>query len=1131
MKLYHILIVTMTLLTPLVAPCQYAPSEQGINSGQNYIDSPIDSVNTTNGNLVVHIPLISYKQRGTLPDFTLILRYNNKSWSRSEPYSSAGGTYYLWVYTGYGMQLIRGNALSGFSEAFPTPYGPAPPDAYIINGVIDDSGAQHIFYSTQAAAPYNIRTMDGSGVMGVVVYENSPVGQFLDRNGILHNETYADDFADGFYDTWTDPDGNTVVPVMINNSLDHWVDSIGRQIPAPAMGDLNPVLYPVGCRTYQYPSANSGTEPYTYCYQQHTVTSDFGYPSNTILDTTVLATMLSSVTLPDGTSYNFSYNSWGDLAQITLPKGGSINYQWKTLYVGVDSDNTTAERVIQSRTLNANDGTPARVWNYDFEVGSDPTDYFPVTVTDPAGNDTTYDGTLIVHYQGSVSAGHKLSTINQCLQGGSSTSIFSFAGAEFPQVPLKNPALSCGATTTLPDGSTSKVSITLDTPITVGDPFSQPNDGTASMPLGIPISTTVTDYGAGSPGPTLKTTTTQYQWQVNGNYLSANFMNLPYSKTVTDGNGTQLSQTIYCYDESGSSQSSCGSPQSTLGRLTSTHSWLNTAGGSISTSSVYNSQGMPTQMTDANGNTTAITSYQCSGLFPETIVTAYQSTTTMPETTKYGYDCNTGQVTSILDPNSQTTDYIYDPLGRITQASKAVGTPAESWVTYSYPSATQVNVARDEVTKGDGLLHGSYIYNGLGQLTRSIDSGGATTDITYDLDGRQASISNPYRSSSDPTYGITSNLYDALGRKTYECDQDNSSTATKVCTPQNSYRHWAYSGNSVTYTDETGHTWKRVRDALGRLTQVIEDAGNAKFETDYEYDALNNLLRVDQWGGASGNPGDRIRTFTYDSLSRLVCASNPENSSAQCPARAGAYTAGTTAYSYDANGNVISKTSPAPNGTSGTITTSYIYDALNRVLSKRSTDGAATPAACYQYDQSSQAGANGNTVGRLVNEWTQSASANNNTCAATMPPSGTTLLTSKSILSYDSMGRVKTEQSCVYPVCTTTMAQYPMSYNYDLVGNINSYTNGNDSILYTKTYDDAGQLSSITSTLTGPKYPSPLFSNPTYSPAGGLSGATYGTGTGIALCRWYDNRLRVTEETDTSGPVSGSSACSVEQPQ
>jgi hypothetical protein len=76
------------------------------------------------------------------------------------------------------------------------------------------------------------------------------------------------------------------------------------------------------------------------------------------------------------------------------------------------------------------------------------------------------------------------------------------------------------------------------------------------------------------------------------------------------------------------------------------------------------------------------------------------------------------------------------------------------------------------------------------------------------------------------------------------------------------------------------------------------------------------------------------RTFSYDSLSPIVCASNPENSSAACPATASStYILGTAGYAYDANGNLLSKTSPAPNQTGTTpATTTYAYDPLNRLL-------------------------------------------------------------------------------------------------------------------------------------------------------------------------------------------------------
>jgi len=115
------------------------------------------------------------------------------------------------------------------------------------------------------------------------------------------------------------------------------------------------------------------------------------------------------------------------------------------------------------------------------------------------------------------------------------------------------------------------------------------------------------------------------------------------------------------------------------------------------------------------------------------------------------------------------------------------------------------------------------------------------------------------------------------------------------------------------------------------LTQVFEDPVNSNYETDYAYDALDDLIQVQQKGGTTNSAQWRTRTFTYDSLSELLCSNNPEVGTTQCPnPDNGSYTAGTFRYSYDADGNVLTKVSPAPNQTSSstTVTLSYTYDAL-----------------------------------------------------------------------------------------------------------------------------------------------------------------------------------------------------------
>lgn len=123
------------------------------------------------------------------------------------------------------------------------------------------------------------------------------------------------------------------------------------------------------------------------------------------------------------------------------------------------------------------------------------------------------------------------------------------------------------------------------------------------------------------------------------------------------------------------------------------------------------------------------------------------------------------------------------------------------------------------------------------------------------------------------------------------------------------------------------------------------------YETDYAYDALNNMLSTTQKGGASSGSW-RTRSFVYDGLSRLTSATNPES--------------GTITYSYLTSGGalcagdpsaVCSKTAPSPNqpatGTA-TVTTTSTFDAMNRLTGESYVDSYqgnnATPGASYGYD-------------------------------------------------------------------------------------------------------------------------------------------------------------------------------------
>ena len=416
------------------------------------------------------------------------------------------------------------------------------------------------------------------------------------------------------------------------------------------------------------------------------------------------------------------------------------------------------------------------------------------------------------------------------------------------------------------------------------------------------------------------------------------------------------------------------------------------------------------------------------------------------------------------------------------------------------------------------------IYVGLGRATKTVDRDGSVIETAYDPLSRVCAVSNS--TFHDPgalsctvgsnqgtaaTDGYTYFTYDALGRKTVQTQPDGTT------------QRWQYNANVVDFYDEDNSHWQWTSDSLGRLATTKENdpagSGALTLVTNYTYDLLGDLLSVNQ-NGASGDTA-RVRTFAYDGLSRLINACNPESiaSGSSC-STSGPWSA---AYTYDANGNVKKRTDARG------IVTSYTYDAMNRVTAKSYTnDPANTPALTYGYDteyswQVTQD--EDNPVGHL------------NSIMATL---GTTNLTTWTSGDYDQRGSLlgytnclgSNAQSCPgYGVGTVygyNLAEQP-AVVVESAGGPSSGTV--DNIFYG--YDSAGRLNSISTELTvdasGSTLTSTDFSGLTYYPGGAVETANLGIDPtsqipAITLSRTYDNRGRITGETDTSS--TGQSAYS-----
>jgi RHS repeat-associated protein len=280
-----------------------------------------------------------------------------------------------------------------------------------------------------------------------------------------------------------------------------------------------------------------------------------------------------------------------------------------------------------------------------------------------------------------------------------------------------------------------------------------------------------------------------------------------------------------------------------------------------------------------------------------------------------------------------------------------------------------------------------------------------------------------------------------------------------------------YSGNTTTVTDQAGKSRKSVTDALGRLMQVFEGPSGLNYETDYAYDVLSNLLTVNQQGGSTNSANWRTRTFTYDSLSRLLTTSNPES--------------GNITYTYDNDGNVHTKTDAR------NIATTYNYDALNRLGGKSYSDGTET--VYYNYDTPpGWMSDSTNVVGRLANTSNSSGgSADGKATAATY--------------SYDAMGRVIRNWQ---QTPSTSPGGSFVYQSYDLAGNVTSATNA-AGVAVSYTYDAVARPTKATSSWSDAQHPATLYTvDPSvgYFPGGAIRKATLANG--LTESAMYNNRLQ-----------------------
>jgi RHS repeat-associated protein len=890
-------------LSTLLVFGQSAPNlENGVKSFGSYDGSSVDTVNLQNGNVMVHIPLFSYPQRGKMA-LSFSARLNSKNWQVGEYTDSNQALLYRWMLAGkpgfalapsYDVQMHRVRTmttdLQGTQTEYDYDYAVSTPDGSIHwlsavapNGnMMTGDGTNFQFHLTRGV---QYDHADDSGVLtdsnGLTYYFPSlsmSIGKESPASGISANiyahvlewrNTKLPDGANeqityhdvGIPSKIVDPNGNAMVFTVGTDGLTisgPSFDVTGRPIPfeqgntpAAAAPDFS------GCATsstttsaylFDFPGPSGQSSTVKACFTGLNLAPTFSQPNveppknDTLFKsypTGSIQAPLTTLIMPDGTTWTFTYDLYGNITSIGLPTGGSITYNWTEVSLPTCMDDTKVSRAVATRTIN-DPVNPPQIWQYTWGTAQ-PDGSITNYVLDPNGNETAHVFNPVVPslpcdfretetrtYSGPHASGTLLKTVDTHYIGyGSDNSEGSFLGVVLPDV----------ITTTLPGNKVSKITRQYDSGNVAG----------AIQSYGTVTDEKVYDYGTNSPGPLLKETATTYQRQANSAYFDAGHIDLPQSVVVKDGSGCKMSETDYAYDESAYPNVSY---EGTVGALPAgTHQAVNAPNGnlttvtrllfdhstcspaaqtSVSSHTRWYDTGEVYQQIDPLGRTTTI-SYDPAYVGTLATSTCSPSTNGVAHCVSATYDTLTGLVTSFTNENAttqasgntpgdsaHTSSYIYDSSWR-PKSGQAPPDPlnggARAQTSFNYGTAYPFSIQRQKsITNALTDVSTTYL-DGAGRanhVEHSTPNGASIVMTNYNGLGQATSVTNPYFTTADPTYGITQSYYDGLGRVYSVTKQDGSIASV------------SFNANCATTMDEAGAQRRTCSDALGRLIEVDE---------------------------------------------------------------------------------------------------------------------------------------------------------------------------------------------------------------------------------------------------------------------------------------------------------------------
>ena len=399
--------------------------------------------------------------------------------------------------------------------------------------------------------------------------------------------------------------------------------------------------------------------------------------------------------------------------------------------------------------------------------------------------------------------------------------------------------------------------------------------------------------------------------------------------------------------------------------------------------SIVTSRGASTDRTltigYSGGHITTLT--QTSGSLTRTVTLGYDPslnflnsiTDPIAGVTQIGYGTGTlasptNEIVTLTNPKNATTSLTYTTGAKalqVSQSNTATGSPGTSTTRLSYPSATQTLVADPTTNQGSAVSavpHTTYALttDGTMLVSSATDPDGHAQAATYNPQTNNA-LTQTSAAGGQSTYTYGSNTNESLtegdspggakGTATYTNTgqaQYEANSATNSAGNQLSYTYNG-AGNPLSSAQGTGPTAQVAYNTLGQPTSSASPGAAVGVQTTYAYDpTTHNLTGTTPVSGT----GLGARAFTYDSFGRLATATDGRGNTITYTYDNAdritnvAYSDGYThsvAYTYDANGLLTQRID-------GAGTTTYTYDDLGRMLTTTNTAGGGTES--YRYDLS-----------------------------------------------------------------------------------------------------------------------------------------------------------------------------------